>query len=121
MKPKEHGDDDKESNLDQDSDDLNDETDVDGLFLVGDSDDFLDDKGNLTAQGIDKGEDDIEEEEHKELSVAKADTVGNPWAVVVHVEHTTLAGRTMMTSILLHNYLSGFKLWQSKQYLLLRF
>ena len=42
MKSKEHRDDDKESDLNHDADDLNDEIDIDSLFLIGYGNDFLD-------------------------------------------------------------------------------
>lgn len=115
MKPEEHGDDDEEGDLDEDTDDLDDEVDVDGLLLLGDGDDLLDEEGDLAAERVDEGENDIEEEEHKELSVAESDAVGDPGAVVVHVEDAALAGGAVVAPSLVHNYLYGLKLWQSRQ------
>ena len=39
---------------------------------------------------------------------------------MIHVKDTTLASRAVVASLYLNSYLSGLKLWQSKQYLRLR-
>jgi hypothetical protein len=121
MKPEEHTNDDEESDLNEKANGLDDKVDCDALLFVEDGDDFPNEEGNLAGEGEDEGEDDVEKEEHEELSIAETDAVGDPGAVVVHVQYAALAGGAVVTSDSYHNYLSGLKLWHSRQYLLLRF
>ena len=46
---------------------------------------------------------DVDEEQNEELAVPKADAVVNPWAVMVHIEHTPVARRAVMTPLWLKN------------------
>ena len=91
------------------------------MVFVDDGDDLPNEEGKLAGEGEDEGEDDVEKEEHEELSIAETDAVGDPGTVVVHVQYAALAGGAVVTSDSYHNYLSGLKLWHSRQYLLLRF
>ena len=73
--------------------------------MVDNASNLCDEKGDLTGEGEDEGEYDIEEEEHKEFAVAKSDTVGDPGTMVVHIQDATLARRAVMTSNSKNNYL----------------
>jgi len=85
VKFEKHGDDNKEGYLNQDPNDSDDEIDGKALGFIGDGYNLLDKEGNLAPQGVNQGQDDIEEEEHEEFSVTKAYTVGDPRAVVIHI------------------------------------
>ena len=85
MKLEKHGDDNKEGNLDNDSDDSDDEVNGEALGFIGNCNNLLNEEGDLAAEGVYEGQDDIEEEEHKEFSVTKAYAIGDPGAVVVHI------------------------------------
>jgi len=41
----------------------------------------------------------VEEHIHKKFVVVEADTVGNPWAVMVHLENASVALRAMVASV----------------------
>jgi len=44
-------------------------------------------------------EEHVDEEKDEEFAVPKADAVIDPWAVVVHIEHTSVAARAVMASL----------------------
>ena len=50
MKPEKHADNNEESNLNDDSDGLNDEIDVDGFGLINDCDYLLNKEGDFTGK-----------------------------------------------------------------------
>ena len=85
MKLEKHGDDNKEGNLDNDSDDSDDKVDGEALGFIGNGNNLLDEEGDLATEGVNKGQDDIEEEEHEEFSVTEAHAISDPWAMVVHI------------------------------------
>ena len=87
----------------------------DGFLSFEEFDNFSDEEGNFTGEGEDDGKDDVEEEEHEVFAVREADTVGDPGAMVVHVEDAALAGGAVVAAKLTIKYRSGLKLWQSKQ------
>ena len=58
----------------------------------------MDKQWDFDCQGEDESEDDVEEKEHEKFAVAETDAVGDPGAVVVHVEHAALAGRAVVTA-----------------------
>lgn len=67
-------------------------------LILGNRDDFLDEGGHLNAETEYECADYVEKEEHKELAVLKTHAIGNPGAVMVHVEDTPLAGRAVVAS-----------------------
>ena len=85
VKLEKHGDDNKEGNLDNDSDDSDNEVDGEALGFIGNGYNLLYEEGDLAAEGVNEGQDDIEEEEHEEFSVTEAHAIGDPGAVVVHI------------------------------------
>lgn len=94
----EHGDDDQEGGLDGNAESADDEVYSNGFLAGDDVGDFGDVEDDLGGEGVDEGEDNVEEEEHEELAVGKAHAVGNPGTVVVHVQHASLARRAVMAS-----------------------
>lgn len=79
--------------------------------------DLVDQQRSHEAQGHEHREDHVEEEEQEELAVPVAHAVGDPGAVVVHVEHALLAGGAVVAPESQSNYLSGLKPWHIRQYL----
>ena len=81
--------------------------------------DKLDDLFNKERYFDTKWEDncknDVEEEKHEVFPVTKAYTVCYPRAMVVHVQHASLASWTMVASTLIYEYLYGLKLWHNRQ------
>lgn len=58
---------------------------------------FLSQTDRFANDTKNEGQNDVEEEEHEELSVCKSHTVRDPGTVMVHIEHATLTGRAVVT------------------------
>jgi hypothetical protein len=69
-----------------------------GLLLACYFDYLLDEQWDFTADAIYECNYYVEKEKHKKFPIAETYTVRNPRAVVVHVQHTSLACRAMMAS-----------------------
>ena len=50
-----------------------------------------------------RDDEDVNEEQYEKLAVPESNTVVNPWTVMVHVQHTSVARRAMMASLWLEN------------------
>lgn len=85
MEFEEHRDDYKESSLDQDCDCTYNEANRYGLGLADDFRYFSNKERDFAGEGEDESNDDIEDEEHKVLSVRKTYAISYPRAVVIHI------------------------------------
>ena len=110
MKTEEHAYNDKESNLNEESDSLNNEINSNALLLIDDGDYLSNEEWQFAGDSKDKSQDDVKKEEHEELTVAETYTVGDPRTVMIHIEYASLTCRAVVTSNSYHNYLSGLKL-----------
>ena len=104
MESKEHTYNDKESRLNYYSNRSNYEVNVDWLGLVDYFHDVSNEQRDFAWKGEDEGEDDIEKKKHKELSIAKSNTIRDPRTVMVHIKYASLTRRTMMTTTSQNNY-----------------
>ena len=102
MEFEEHADDNKKSNLDKGAQGSKDEVEANSLSTTDHLDHFLDQERDFEGQRNDECDDDVEEEEHEEFSIGEANTVGNPRAVMIHIEDTSLAGGAVMASSLIN-------------------
>ena len=73
---------------------------IDWLFLTENFHIFWDEERDFASQSEDECDYDVEQEQHEEFSVAEPHTVGNPGAVVVHIEHASLASGAVMAPTL---------------------
>lgn len=115
MEFEEHRYDDEEGSFDQDCDRADYEGDRYGFGLAHNLRYLTDEERDFAGKREDKGDNDVEEEQHKELAIGKTNTISDPGTMVIHIEDATLAGRAMVASISYRNYLSGLKLWHSRQ------
>lgn len=86
-----HADDYKESRLNGQSYCSDNESYADSLFVVDETHDILDEKGDFNGQRKYQSQDYIEQKKHEKFSIAEAYTVSDPRAVVVHIQHAPLA------------------------------
>ena len=98
MELKEEGDGEEEYDFKGNTGSTQDKGSRDGFLALEEFDHFGDQEGDFAGEGEDNSQDDVEEEEHEVLTVGEPDAVGDPRAVVVHVENAALAGRTVVAA-----------------------
>ena len=115
MEAEEHGNDDEEGSLDGQAKGPNDKAKGDSFLVVDQAHDILDEEWDFNGKRKDEREDNVEEKQHEKFAITEPHAVGDPRAVVIHVQNAPLASRAVVASESHIFYRSGLKLWQSKQ------
>ncbi len=110
METEEHSNDYKERSLDSQSNGSNNEANGDRFLVVDQTHDILDEEWDFNGKREDECEDDVEEEQHEKFAITEAHAVGDPGAVVIHVQNAPLARRAVVASKSHIFYRSGLKL-----------
>ena len=91
MEAEEHGNDDEEGSLDGQAKGPNDKAKGDSFLVVDQAHDILDEEWDFNGKRKDEREDNVEEKQHEKFAITEPHAVGDPRAVVIHVQNAPLA------------------------------